>query len=101
MEMPRRYRVLWIIALVLKVLAWVALAGSVLALLIGVPSLIAATARGAPWYEILPAGMMLGFPIFGIVWFVQLYAIGSILSLLIDIEDNTRTLSTRVAETPT
>lgn len=98
MQMPPRYRVLWVIALVLKLLAWVALAGAVLALLIGVPGLLSATARGAPWYEILPMGLMLGFPFFGIVLFVQLFAVGSILTLLIDIEGNTRALSAQVAQ---
>ena len=98
MAVPNRYRVLWIIAQVLKVLAWIALIGAAVALVVGVPSFLSATARGAPWYEVLPLGMMLGFPIFGIVWFVQLYAVGSILSLLMDIEQHTRTLSERVAE---
>jgi hypothetical protein len=34
-------------------------------------------------------------PVTGIVWFVQLFAIGSILSLLVDIEENTRLLAER------
>ena len=41
-------------------------------------------------------GMVLG-PLVGIIWFVQLFALGSVLSLLVDIEENTRSL----AEQPT
>jgi hypothetical protein len=54
---------------------------------------LSALGRGAPWYEVLPLGLMMAAPIFGIVWFVQLFAFGSILSLLIDIEANTSALA--------
>ncbi|MGC8780380.1 MAG: hypothetical protein ACP5UQ_05885 [Anaerolineae bacterium] len=90
-----RYQVLRVIALVLKVLAWVALAVAVISLLIALPSFLSATARGAPWYEVAPWGVMLGLPIMGVIWFVQLFAFGSILSLLISIEENTRALAGR------
>lgn len=90
-----RYQILRIIALVLKVLAWVALAIAVIALLIALPSFLSATARGAPWYEVAPWGMMLSLPVLGVVWFVQLFAFGSIISLLISIEENTRALASR------
>lgn len=93
-ETPR-YRVLRIIALVLKVLAWVALAIAVISLLIALPSFLSATARGAPWYEVVPWGLMLSLPIMGVIWFVQLFAFGSILSLLMSIEENTRALAGR------
>jgi hypothetical protein len=93
MNAPRKYRVLWVIALILKVLAWVSLGVAIVGALFAVPSLFSAVGRGAPWYEILPFGLMLGAPIFGIVWFVQLFAFGSILSLLIDIEANTSALA--------
>jgi hypothetical protein len=90
-----RYQILRIIALVLKVLAWVALAIAVISLLIALPSFLSATARGAPWYEVMPWGMMLGLPVLGVIWFVQLFAFGSIISLLISIEENTRALAGR------
>jgi len=89
MNAPRKYRVLWVISLILKVLAWICLGVAIVGALFAVPSLLSTIGRGAPWYEILPWGLMLGAPIFGIVWFVQLFAFGSILSLLIDIEANT------------
>ena len=37
-------------------------------------------------------GLVLGL-LSGIIWFVQLYAFGSILSLLVEIEQNTRALA--------
>ncbi len=95
MNVPRKYQVLGIIALVLKVLAWLMLLGAVIAVVVALPAFLSASSRGAPWYEVAPWGAMLGLPIFGIVWFVQFFAIGSILSLLINIEENTRALAAR------
>ena len=99
MNLPHRYQVLGVIALILKVLAWVALAGALIALIVALPAFLSASARGAPWYEVLPWGAMLSLPIMGIVWFVQFFALGSILSLLINIEENTRVLAERVSKT--
>ncbi len=100
MNVPHKYQVLRVIATILKALAWLALLVAVIALLIGLPSFLSASARGAPWYEIAPWAVMLGLPIFGIVWFIQLFAIGSILSLLINIEENTRALAAQAGSNP-
>jgi len=95
MNLPRRYQVLRIIAFILKLLAWLMLLGALIAVIVALPAFLSASARGAPWYEVAPWGAMLGLPIFGIVWFVQFFALGSILSLLINIEENTRALAAR------
>ncbi len=100
MNVHRRYQILRVIAFILKLLAWLALGGAVIALLVGLPSFLSASARGAPWYEIAPWAAMLGLPVFGIVWFIQLFAIGSILSLLINIEENTRALAGQAGTNP-
>lgn len=100
MSVPRRYGLLRAVAAVLKVLG-------VLALLLGLAGMVfslvngsapadagAAAAFGIPAW--LPVAGAIVFPLVGLIWFVQLYAFGSILSLLIDIEENTRALATPV-----
>ena len=93
MKASREYPVLRFIAFVLKLLAWLMLIGAVVAIILAAPSLLSALSRNAPWYEVLPWGALLSLPVFGIAWFVQLFAFGSILSLLIEIEENTRILA--------
>ncbi len=43
----------------------------------------------------LPGAGSVGVPLLCVVWLVQLFVFGSILSLLIDIEENTRALAGR------
>ena len=95
MNPPRKYQVLRIIAFILKLLAWLMLLGALIAVIVALPAFLSASGRGAPWYEVAPLGALLGLPIFGVVWFVQFFALGSILSLLINIEENTRALAAR------
>lgn len=84
MSSPQKYGIVRAIAFVLKLLAWVALAAGLLVALIslGSPAILRSL------------GLVIG-PLVGIVWFVQLYAFGSILSLLMDIEENTHALATQ------
>lgn len=95
MNLPRKYQVLRLIAFILKLLAWLMLLGALIAVIVALPAFLSASARGAPWYEVAPLGALLGLPIFGVAWFVQFFALGSILSLLINIEENTRALAAR------
>jgi hypothetical protein len=95
MNVTHKYGVVRAIAFVLKLLAW-------LALLVGLAAavLVAISTGGQSAGTIVDAirslGMVIG-PLVGIIWFVQLFALGSVLSLLVDIEENTRSL----AEQPT
>lgn len=96
MNVPHKYGVVRAIAYVLKVLAWLALLGGL------VTAIAAAVATGgaAGLLQVIRSiGLIVG-PVVGIVWFVQLYAFGSILSLLIDIEENTRVLSAQSTAYP-
>jgi hypothetical protein len=88
MNGSQKYGLVRAIAFILKLLAW-------LALIAGVIAAIAAAAGGSGpgLLQVMRSlGMVVG-PIVGIVWFVQLFAFGSILSLLVDIEENTRQLA--------
>jgi hypothetical protein len=88
MNASQKYGLVRAIAFILKLLAWLALLGGVLA------AVFSGTAGSAPGaLQVLSQlGVIVG-PVLGIVWFVQLFAFGSILSLLVDIEENTRQLS--------
>lgn len=88
MSSPQRYGIIRAIAFVLKLLAWVALA---IGLLVAIFS--AFSGGGPSFMQVARSlGLVVG-PLVGIVWFVQLYAFGSILSLLVEIEENTRALA--------
>ncbi len=93
MSVPHKYGVVRAIALILKVLAWVAL-------VVGLGSAVGIMVSGSGGNSLVDTfrsvGMVVG-PLVGIIWFVQLFALGSVLSLLVDIEENTRSL----AEQPT
>ena len=96
MNVPRRYGLLRLIAFLLKFIAWVIL-------LIGLLGAVGAAMWGARAgsqsgiLAALPLAGTVALPILGIVWWVQCFAFGSILSLLIDIEENTRLFA---AKTP-
>jgi hypothetical protein len=92
MKAPRKYGILRIIALVLKVLAWAVLVLGI----VGMFGLFGIGGSFGPDAAILRSLTSAGAPavlLIAIVWFVQLFAFGSILSLLIEIEQNTRALA--------
>ena len=91
MNEPKKYRILSVIALILKILAWVALAGGIIGMIVVSSSAgkLPDTAR-----PLVSAGTW-GVLLLGIVWFVQLFAFGSVLSLLMDIEESTREIASR------
>jgi hypothetical protein len=96
MNVPHKYGLLRGIAFVLKLLGWIVLIaglfGSVSLFMIAVVNRAGAAA-------LLPAAVGAAgvgvVALLGIIWFVQLYAFGSILSLLVDIEENTRAMAQR------
>lgn len=95
MKAPRKYGLLRIIAFVLKVLAWVVLALGI----VGMFGLFGMGGSFGPNDAVLRSLTTAGAPavlLIAIIWFVQLFAFGSILSLLIDIEQNTRALASDV-----
>ena len=89
MNVPRKYPLLRVIALVLKVLAWIVLAAGLIGM-IGL--LVAGSGLPSDQQSLRPLATAgaLTIPLVAILWFVELFAFGSILSLLIDIEENTR-----------
>lgn len=98
MNVPRKYGLLRAIAFVLKLLGWVVL----LAALIGTILLLTglggnATADNQVFRTLAAAGVVVT-PLLGVIWFIQLFAFGSILSLLVDVEENTRALAAQTRE---
>lgn len=91
MKVARKYGLVRAIAFILKLLAWLLL------LLFIVGAVFGATLLGRAGNSLLPAwlgtGTAVASLIAGILWFVPLYALGSVLSLLLDIEENTRALA--------
>jgi hypothetical protein len=85
MNASQKYGLVRAIAFILKLLAWLALIAGVLAAIVSGTS-------GSAIPGLSTLGVIAG-PVLGIVWFVQLFAFGSILSLLVDIEENTRQLT--------
>ena len=87
MNVLRKYGLVRAIAIVLKVIA-------IIVLLIGIAALVASLIFGNQLA--LPSWMTLGgavaAPLAALLIFVQLYAFGSILSLLVKIEENTRAM---------
>jgi hypothetical protein len=87
MKVERRYGLVRVIAALLKIIAVIILA-------LGIAALIASLGMGSRLQ--IPQWMTLGgavaAPIVALVTFVQLYAFGSILSLLVRIEENTRAM---------
>jgi hypothetical protein len=87
MNVPHKYGLVRVIASVLKIVA-------VLILVVGILALVASIGYG-PRLQ-LPQWLTLGgavaAPLVALVTFVQLYAFGSILSLLVKIEENTRAM---------
>ena len=97
MNVPREYPVLRIIALILKILAWVVLAAGFIGM-IGLFSAGSSLPSDLQTLRPVATAGALTLPLIAILWFVQLFAFGSILSLLIDIEESTRGLAARPPE---
>ena len=93
MNVPHKYALLRVIATVLKVLGWIVLGVGVIgAIILAVTAVPRAAAIIPQAVGLAGTGMV---ALLGVIWFVQLYAFGSILSLLVDIEENTRALAQR------
>jgi hypothetical protein len=88
-----RYGLLRAIAVVFKFLAWLGLAVGLLTAVASLFLIAGAEQPGLNLPQLLRITGVLGGPLLGVIWFVQWYAFGSILSLLIDIEENTRLLA--------
>jgi hypothetical protein len=83
MEAPAKYGLLNIIAILLKILAWIVLIATVIG------GLLALFNLGSGLGTITGISSIMA----GVLGFLQLYALGSILSILIDIERSTRSLA--------
>jgi hypothetical protein len=89
MKVRRRYHLLRFIAGAIRLLGWLSLFAAI-AVTVLLWTGIANSAQLPPTARWIGTGMML---VSGLIWWVQLIAIGSVLSLLIDIEEDTRALS--------
>lgn len=85
MNVPRKYGLVRAIAFFLKLIA-------VIVLLIGIVGLVGSLFWGNQFAlpRWVTVGGAVGAPLAALLIFVQLYAFGSILSLLVKIEENTR-----------
>ena len=91
MSVPRKYGILRVIALILKLLAWVVLVAGIIGMIV----VLANAGKFPDALRPLAAAGTFAVPVIAIVWFVQLFAFGSVLSLLIEIEENTRGIAAR------
>lgn len=94
MSVPRKYGFLRIVAFILKLLAWLALLGGVVGAIVAKTPL-SNLLQGLNLPAWLPGASTVGVLLICVIWFVQLFVFGSVLSLLIDIEENTRALAGR------
>lgn len=87
MNVPHKYGLVRVIAWVLKIVG-------VLILLLGILGLIGSLSLGnqVQFPRWLSLGGAVAAPLVALITFVQLYAFGSILSLLVKIEENTRAM---------
>lgn len=93
MKVSRKYGFLRAVAFILKLLAWLVLLAGIAG---GILALVGLGASLTPDLNLPGAVTVLGpaaVILVGVIWFIQLFAFGSILSLLIDIEENTRALA--------
>jgi len=100
MNVPRKYGLLRVIAFLLRLLAWLALVAGIIGAIAGFILLRGYLPHDVNLPNWLPVIGLVAPLVAGIVWFVQLYAFGSVLALLIDIEENTRALAARSAAPP-
>ena len=99
MAVPKRFGVLRLVGTLLKVIAWIILALSVVfAIVVGIadPSMVGGTALGGLLPGSLAAlasgGIVAGIIglIFGLIYFLLLYAVGESVHLQVALEENTR-----------
>jgi hypothetical protein len=100
MNVPHKYGVVRAIAFVLKILAWLVLLAGIVTAIVAATAISNVPGPAAGLLQIVRSAGLIAGPLVGIVWFVQLFAFGSILSLLIDIEENTRLLAAQPAAYP-
>lgn len=93
MNVPRKYSLLRLIAFILKLLAWVVLVAAAVGFILLLIGLGGSHDTDNQILRALGAAGLVVTPLLGVVWFIQLFAFGSILSLLIDVEENTRALA--------
>ncbi len=98
MNVPRKYGLLRVIAFILKLLAWVVLVGALIGTIVLLTGLGGATASDNEIIRSLTAAGVIATPLLGVIWFIQLFAFGSILSLLVAVEENTRALAAQARE---
>lgn len=91
MSGSQRYGILRVVATILKILAWVVLAAGIIGLII----VLSSAGKMPEALRPLVSSGAFAVPIIAIVWFLQLFGFGSILSLLIEIEENTRGIAGR------
>ena len=91
MSVSHQYGLLRVIATILKFLAWLVLAAGIIGMII----VLANTSKMPEALRPLATAGIFAVPIVAIMWFLQLFGFGSILSLLIDIEENTRGIAAR------
>jgi len=92
-EAPK-YGLVRAIAFILKLLAWVILVLCVAGAIFGVTLF----SRPAPFpSSIAGTGTLVVSLLTGLFWFIPLYAFGSILSLLLNIEENTRAMASETS----
>jgi hypothetical protein len=89
MKGSKKYTFLRAIASILRWLGWILLAVGI----IGAIVVASSTGGGDSFTRAIGSVGSALLPILGIVWFIQLYSLGSILMLLIEIEQNTRALA--------
>ena len=95
MNVPRKYGLLRFVAFLLKLLAWLVLLAGIIGTALGLVFLTAQSGNQPEIFKALSAVGVVALPIISIIWFVQFFAFGSILTLLIDMEENTRLLAAR------
>jgi hypothetical protein len=91
MSVPRKYGILRVVAVVLKIVAWVVLGAGIVGMIIVLANAGTLPAALRP----LASAGTIAVPVIAIVWFVQLFGFGSVLSLLIEIEENTSMIAAR------
>ncbi len=95
MSIPRKYGLLRVIAFILKLLGWLVLAAGISGAIV-VATMSGRLPQDTPeMFRTLAQVGALAAPIIAIVWFVQLFAFGSVLSMLIEVEEKTRGLAAR------
>lgn len=101
MKVAHKYGLVRAIALILKILAWLVLLASIAGAVFGVTLMGRTAVQAFVPAAMLGTGTVVASLLAGIFWFVPLYAFGSVLSLLLDIEENTRALAAYTTPTET